>query len=165
MRLRDVPVTQRRGFILVEAKPRAERHFGQQLLKAQVGRRVIGGIAAEDQEHRDVAGANVGCQFPHGGPLLGRRFLDGLGEIHGLIEISKGLIDGVNERVNDGRLLIAGNDERSAGMLLAGRAPARESIRSGACGAVAGAATVLMPSSRASARAKPSMSEARMRKR
>ena len=118
MRLRDVPVAQRRGFIFVEPEPRAERHFGQKIFKAQVRGRVIGGIAAHDDQRGDFPGANVGRQFAHRVPLIGRRFFDGLREIDGLIEISKRLIDGVNKRVHDGRLLIAGDHQRCAGMLL-----------------------------------------------
>ncbi len=41
-----------------------------------------------------------------------------LREINGLVEIAQALIDGVREGVHDGRLLIAGDHQRRAGMLL-----------------------------------------------
>src|SRR3979490_3540279 len=109
-----MPVAQRRSFIFVEAKPRAELYSRQQLAETQVRRRVIGRVAAEDQYCRNFAGANVGGKFPNRLPFIDRRFFHRLPEINCLVEISEGLVDRMYQRVYDRWLMIACDDQRRA---------------------------------------------------
>src|SRR3977135_3058526 len=114
-----MPVAQRRSFIFVEAKPRAELYFRQQVAETQVRRRIIGRVAAEDQYCRNFASANGGGKFPNRLPLIDRRFFNRLREINCLVEISEGLIDRMYQRVHGRWLMIACDDQGRACILLA----------------------------------------------
>ena len=72
VRLRNVPVAQRRGFVFIQPEARAERHLRQNFLEAQIGGRVIDRIAAQNQQRRDASRANIRREFADGIPLVRR---------------------------------------------------------------------------------------------
>ncbi len=107
VRLRNVPVAQRRCFVFINTQAHAERHLRQNCFEVQICGRVINRVAAQNQKCRHASGANVRGQLTDGIPLIRGRDVDWLREKESLAHIAQSLIDGVSQRVHHGRLLIS----------------------------------------------------------
>ena len=62
MALRDMPVADGSCLVPVLAEMKGQRHTPHERGKVDIGRRGIDGIAAEDDEARDLSGTDCSCQ-------------------------------------------------------------------------------------------------------
>jgi len=111
MRLGDVPLAQRRGLVLVEAEAGGERHLLERVTEAEVTRRVVRGVAAEHQQGVHCAAVDVVDELAERLQLARRGVGDRVGVEHRHAGVPEDAIDGVADRVNRGRLLVAGHDD------------------------------------------------------
>src|SRR5882762_6125932 len=118
MRLGNLPMTQRRRLIVVEAEVYAELYFAHRVGEIQIGWRGIDGVAAEDHEKIDLAGVHVGDEVAQRVDLIYRLRLDGLCMDNGLAGVVERLVHAVGENVDRRRLAVAGDDEAAAAMRL-----------------------------------------------
>ena len=116
MRLRDVPVAQRRGFIFVEAEVDAELDLGEPLGEAQVGRSRVDGVGVEDDEQINQAGVHIRDQLAQRRHLIDRPCGCGVSVEHRAAHIAQGVIHGMRQRMHDGRLLETSDDDAGAPM-------------------------------------------------
>ena len=72
VRFRNVPVTERRGLVLVETEVRAHGDLLQRLVELQIDRRRVDRIAAEDEQELDRAGVHLADQLAQRRALIDR---------------------------------------------------------------------------------------------
>ena len=93
VRRADVPLAEFGGFVLIEAVVHAQRNFAvlQSVGEVQIGGRVVGGIAAEDDQQIDFAAVHVGDEIFDRLGLIDRIRVDGIGVEDGLADVAKRL--------------------------------------------------------------------------
>ena len=111
MRLRHMPLAGGRGFVFVKSETHADRDAGKKIAEAQIGRRIVNRVAAQDEKVLHPAGLHRGGQFPDRG---GRRGF-GPQTAQSPARRSQGGIDGQTERLHRGGLLVAHHDDTFAG--------------------------------------------------
>ena len=122
VRLRQTPLAELRGFVVVEAEVDAQARLADAVAHAQIDRRVEHRIAADDQEQVHRAGVQIFHQVLQGRQLVGRVGLDGIGVEDGLAHVAQGDVHGVGQGMHDRRLVFAGESPRSRPCWTAGRA-------------------------------------------
>ena len=116
MRLGDVPLAQRRRLVVVQAQLNTERDVVHRVSKSQIDRRAVDRVAADDEEHVDAAGLHVGDEVRQRLKLIDGSGFDGIGVDDGPAVVAEPLVDGMRDRMNDGGLMLAGEDEARASM-------------------------------------------------
>ena len=115
MGLRDVPVAQRRGLLVVGAHVDAELHLLELGGEIEIGRRSQHRIALDDDQRVHLAGGHRIHQLAQRGQVIDRFDLDRWRVHHRAADILERLIDRVPQCVDGGRLLGADDhDARSA---------------------------------------------------
>ena len=114
MRLGDMPLAERGGFVLVEAEAGRERHFRDGFTEAEVARRVVRRVAAEHHQRVHFAAVDVVNELAQRLQLARRAGRHLVGVQHGDARVAEGAVDGVADRVNGRRLLVAGHHDRRA---------------------------------------------------
>ena len=113
MRLRQVPIGDRRRLVDVETEPDAVLRLGGDRREVEVGGRVVSGVAAEDDERLHLAALEIGCQHREIGDA--RAGVAGRARVHdGLAGVPERGIQGRDGRVHLEGLLRAGEDQRSS---------------------------------------------------
>ena len=97
--------------VFVKPEAHADRDTGEKFAEAQIGRRVVNRIAAEDEKILHASGLHGGRQFRDG---CGRSGL-GAHAAQGLARSTERIVDGQAERLQSGRLLVADNYDTFAG--------------------------------------------------
>ena len=111
VRLGDVPLTLFGGLVVLEREMHPPDDLRQSRPETDVGGRVEDRVSPQDQERSDLAGREVGDERAEGvEPDLGSRF-DRLGIEDRSTRVPERPVQGVRERVDGGRLVIAGEDE------------------------------------------------------
>ena len=115
-----VPLAEFRSLVLIEAEMNPQRDAGvlEGVRKAEVGRCIVGRIAAQDDQHVHFAAAHVGDQVFEGLGLVHRIGVDRIRVENRLADIAQSLIDPVDESMNHGGLVIPGNNEAGTAMSL-----------------------------------------------
>ena len=85
--------------------------------KFQIGRRVIGGIAAQNEERFHLPGLHLSHQAAQGLNLVARTGFSHFGVSHRLADVAQRLIEPMRQRMDCGRLPFAGHDDARATML------------------------------------------------
>ena len=120
MGLGDVPVTELRGLVVVQAQvdPQADLAAGECLGEVEIGRSVVGRVAPEDDERVDGTGVDVAAQLAQRADLIGRAFINARQVLDGLAHVAQRMVDQVGQRVNLLRLRVARDHQApSAGAL------------------------------------------------
>ena len=118
MRFRNMPVAQRRGFIVVEAEMDAQSHFPKTRTELQVRRRGVDRVAADDHKQYDAASIHILDQLAQRLRLVNRIGFNGISIDYRGSHVAQSLVQRVCQRVDSGRLLISGNNEARAPMPL-----------------------------------------------
>src|SRR5207244_11738434 len=84
MRLGNMPMTERRGFIVVETQVHAQPHARELFGKAEIGRRGKNRIAAEHDKYLYLPGLHVSDQRAERGRLIQRACLHWVGTDDGV---------------------------------------------------------------------------------
>ena len=113
MRARDLRGGQRGGLIGVITDTDDLGHGLLQAAPLEISRRVIGGIAAEDDEGLDRTTLDGGGEGGNRGGTAGADF----DEIDRLADVAEGGIQRVDDRVDRGGLVRTGDDDALAGMI------------------------------------------------
>ena len=114
----DVPVAQLRGLVVVRAEVDAEAHLLKARAEVEVGRRVVDGVAADDDEHLDLALVDVGQQLSQRLDVIDGVRVNRLGVHDGLPRVAERGVDRVRERVDDGRRVLARDHDGLAAVRL-----------------------------------------------
>ena len=79
------------GLVLIEAVMHAQRNFAalQRVGEVEIGGRIVGGIAAEDDQQIDFAGAHVGDEIFDRFGLIDRIRVDRIGVENGLADVAE----------------------------------------------------------------------------
>ncbi len=109
MRFGDLPLAGFAGFVGVEPEPDAQLGALQPVAHTQFHGGIEGGIAAEDQQHINGAGIQIFCEIEQGCHLVGGVGFHGIGVEHRLTDVAELLIHDRGKRMNDGRLMRAGD--------------------------------------------------------
>ena len=109
----DVPLAEFGGFVLIEAVVHAQRNLAvlQRVGEVQIGGRIVGRIAAEDDQQIDFAGVHVGDEIFDRFGLIDRIRIDWVGVEDGLADVAQLGIDRMGESMNGRRLMISGDDK------------------------------------------------------
>ena len=109
----DVPVAEPGGLVVVEAQMNSQLGLlgCQQPGEIEVGRRVKGRVASQDQQRLDGAGLDISGQIAERADLVGRACVGSREELNRFTDVAQGVIDQVGERMNLGRLGFAGDDQ------------------------------------------------------
>ena len=99
-----MPLAEFGSFVLIEAVVNAQRNLValERVGEVQIGGRVVGGVAAEDDQQVDFAGVHVGDEFFDRFGLIDRIRVDGIGVENRLADVAELRVDCVGERVNVG---------------------------------------------------------------
>src|SRR5207249_9858179 len=111
MRFRNMPVAQRRGFIVVEAEMDAQSHFPKTRTELQVRRRGVDRVAADDHKQYDAASIHILDQLAQRLRLVNRIGFNGISIDYRGSHVTQSMVQRVRQRVDSGRLLISGNNE------------------------------------------------------
>src|SRR6185312_3776556 len=107
---RNVPVTKLAGLIFVLAVMNAEIDLEKPLLiELEICRRVIGWIAANDHEQLDATFIDVSNQLMQRLRLIDRISFNRIRVENSLADVTQRRVHRVGQRMNNGRLLGAGN--------------------------------------------------------
>ena len=118
VRFRNLPMTQRRRLIVVQPESNAQLHFVERRREVEVGRGREHRVARHDDQQVDLAGVHVGDEVTNRCELIDRFGLNRLRMENRGADVAECLIDRVRERVDLGRLMIAGEDDAPAAMRL-----------------------------------------------
>ena len=120
VRFVDVPVAKLCRLVIVQTEMDAKRDVGifERIGKTQIGRRVISRIAAENRQQIHFPCPHVARQIAQRLGLVDGIGIDGVGVNDGLADVAERRIHRVRERMHNGRLMIAGNDDRRAPVTL-----------------------------------------------
>ena len=137
-------------------------HFEKTILKVQIRRRVVNRIHPQHEEGVNLAPLHLSHQFLERFEGVHRVRFHRIRVVHGLADITQGVVHGVGQGVDGWRLLLAGNHEAGAAVLLEIANERGNPI----AGTRPGAALPVLPAKAAAkARAKASTSLARKGKR
>ena len=118
MGLGDMPVAELGRLIVIEPEVDAQldlvaaEHRGE----IEVRRGIVGRVSAEDDQGVDGAGVHVSDQLAERADLVGRPRVHPSDEFDRLADVAESVVDQVGERVNLGRLRLAGNNQALAAM-------------------------------------------------
>ena len=116
MRFGNMPMAERRGLVVVQTEMHAKLYLAQRVGELEIGRRGVHGIAADDQQHVDLAGVHVGDEIPERGDLIDRLRFDRLRVDDGRARVAERGVHRVRENVDLRRLAVAGDDQARAAM-------------------------------------------------
>ncbi len=118
MRFRHVPQAILGRLVEMRTQMYRVRDFANLGREIEIVRCVINGIAAKDQQRRDLAGFNIRAEVPQGLDVIHRARFHRLGVVHSVADVAKRGIDGVRQGVHFGRLLFARDYQRAAMIFL-----------------------------------------------
>jgi hypothetical protein len=107
-------MAQLRRLIVVQAEMHAQAHLAHRVGEGEIDRRGVDRIAADDDEHVDVAGAHVGRKITERLHLIDRLGFDRVGVDDALPDVAERVVHRMRERVDDRWLAVAGDDEARA---------------------------------------------------
>src|ERR1700722_5458629 len=113
MRLVYVPLAEFGGFVLVEAEMNSQRDLValQRVGEVEIGGRVVGRIATENDQQIDVAGLNVGGKIFERFGLVDWVRVDGVGVKNGFAEITQVDVCFLNCGVQSRRQVVSSDDD------------------------------------------------------
>ncbi len=114
VRLRHVPMAQRRRLIVVQAEMNAQRDLAQRIGELEIHGRGVDRVPTQDDEHFDHSGVHVRDQVSQRQHLIDRLSLDWIGVHDRPTDVPKGLVHRVGDRVHDRRLAVASDDQTRA---------------------------------------------------
>jgi hypothetical protein len=114
MRLRNVPVRQRGGLVVVEPEVCPQRDALHRVGEIQIGGRGVDRIAAEHEQEADRSGVHLPDELLEGRQLIRRTDFGRLRVDDGRPDVAERIVHRVRERVHDRRLRVAGDDEAAA---------------------------------------------------
>jgi hypothetical protein len=118
MRLREMPVTEGRGFVFVLAEVHALRDVVKMVSEAEIRWRRIDRIAPDDHHELDCTGFHITDKSLQGGHMIDRLCRSGLAVSDGVAHILQDMIHRVGQSMNTWRLVGPRDDETGAAMPL-----------------------------------------------
>src|ERR1700722_20709839 len=115
-----MPLAKFGSLVLIKAEMDAHGNVRvlERVRETQVGRRVITGVPAHDEQHVHLAGAHVGDEIFDRLGLIDRIGIDGIGVENRSPDVAESLIDRMSETMHDRRLMCTGNNNARAAMRL-----------------------------------------------
>ena len=96
----------------------SQRNVGvlERISKPQIGGRIVGWVAAQDDQDVDLSAAHVRDQIFQGFSLIYWVCIHRIGIEHGATHIAQRSVDSVNKSMDSRRLVISGNNGAGAAM-------------------------------------------------